>query len=158
MRNLKVLKNLKSSTGLPEAAVVAAVEGGEKIAPSRYLNIEIALNYFLGELPRYEEIKLQNVPVYNVEDIKDLEESQLVNLQTVTVEIPTADGDAILGGYFDGAQTQLLLLGTSDDDLSFVENSGLLLVMGYNGYFRMQAPLSLVVGNTLKVELTKIES
>ena len=98
------------------------------------------------------------IPVYNVEDIKDLEESQLVNLQTVTVEIPTADGDAILGEYFDGAQTQLLLLGTSDDDLSFVENSGLLLVMGYNGYFRMQAPLSLVVGNTLKVELTKIES
>lgn len=100
MRNLKVLKNLKSSTGLPEAAVVAAVEVGRGElgeGMTRIIDIELTLNLYPNGQQVTEVISLRNVPVYDATNIND--SVNLDDFQTVNVEIPTSYGAEICGEY-----------------------------------------------------------
>ena len=159
MRNLKVLKNLKSSTGLPEAAVVAAVGGEVGIQPSRILNINLNLDFFYDIHEIFETIKLQNVPVYKPGE----EEVQPEDLQSVLVEIPTSKkddvygridyGDAICGTYTDGNEAELEIKSTTSGTARAFEFNNYILIEGSN--INLSAPLNVVDGNTISLNLYK---
>lgn len=166
MRNLKVLKNLKLSTGLPNAAIVAAVEGGGEgagIQPSRILNIELSLNFFYDIHEIFETIKLQNVPVYDSAKIEEVEGLQPEDLITVSVEIPTSKkddvygqidyGDAICGNYKDDNEAELVILKTTSGSARAIEFNNYILID--SDTLRLTAPLNVGVDNTLRLNLLK---
>lgn len=100
MRNLKVLKNLKQSTGLPNSAIVAAVDGGGVElgeGMTRTIDIELTLKFYSNGQQITEVISLRNVPVYDESKISF--PVNLEDFQTVMVEIPNSYGVEICGDY-----------------------------------------------------------
>lgn len=160
---MRATENLARKLKIDERAIraaVAAEDGGGEIQPSRFLNINLNLNFFYEIHEISEVINLQNVPVYDFATAEGIEPS---NLQSVLVNIPTSKkddvygqfdyGNAICGHYTDGNGNELTIMSTESGPAVAAEINNILLLEGINRNLTLQASLNAVDGNTLNLTM-----